>query len=175
MKKVLLLLVLVLLASGCFRAENSRDTDPTPSAGSADIPPNENSGPEECVGAESEQDGFDLCIPDGAEEISRTGVFDEEEGAVLDEVVFRLGEDIYTYRTQFTGRLKNISGFPDEFVRGEHDDLIPEETPRCYTDAAAGAGVMLWLKDGRMFSLSMTEGAEDQKLSSLYLLLTGSP
>ncbi len=175
MKKTLLLLVLVLLASGCFRAERNEGTDPEISAGSAGISPNGDSKPEAFAGTEAEESEFDLRIPDGAEEISRTDVFDEEEGTVLDEVVFRLGEDVYTYRTQFTGRLKNISGFPDEFVRGEHDDLIPEETPRCYTDAEVGAGVMLWLKDGRMFSLSMTERADGQKLSSLYLLLTGSP
>ena len=113
---------------------------------------------------------FDLRVPEGSEEISRTGVYDEEEASVLNEVVFRYGEDVCTYRTQFTGRLKNISGFPDEFVRGEHDDMIPEETPRCYRSGERG--VLLWLKDGRMFSLSMTEGAGGDKLPALYRILT---
>ena len=115
---------------------------------------------------------YELRIPEGAEEISRTGSFDEEEGSVLDEVVFRYGEDVYAYRMQFTGRIKNISGFPDELVRGEHDDMIPEETPRCYTDLVEGTGVLLWLKDGRMFSLSVTEGADGEKLIALYKILT---
>ncbi len=115
---------------------------------------------------------YELRIPEGAEEISRTGSFDGEEGSVLDEVVFRYGGDVYAYRTQFTGRIKNISGFPDEAVRGEHDDMIPEETPRCYTDLAEGTGVLLWLKDGRMFSLSVSEGADGEKLIALYKILT---
>lgn len=117
---------------------------------------------------------YELRIPEEAEEISRTGSFDEEEGSVLDEVVFRYGEDVYAYRTQFTGRIKNISGFPDELVRGEHDDLLPADTPRCYTDRAEGTGVLLWLRteDGRMFSLSMAEGADGEKLTALYKILT---
>ena len=120
-------------------------------------------------------EGFELRIPEGAKEIDRSSVPDPDTGASLDEVVFLYGGDTFTFRSEITGRLENISPFPDDYVRGEHDDLIPPETPRCICDRAEGSGVLLWLSGDRMFSLSVTEGAASEKLNSLRLLLIESP
>ena len=168
MKLVPLLLVLWLPFSGCAQSEGPGE--PTPAAGQTEAE-TEQAAPEEDPGGE----GFELRIPEGAEEISRSSVPDPSAGASLDEVVFLYGGDIYTYRTRITGGLENISPFPDDYVRGEHDDLIPPETPRGYFDRAEGSGVLLWLSGDRMFSLSMTEGEDGEKLTSLLLLLTESP
>ena len=168
MKLVPLLLVLWLPFSGCAQSEGPGE--PAPAAGQTEADP-EQAAPEEEPGGE----GFELRIPEGAEEISRSSFPDPDTGSSLDEVVFLYGGDTFTFRSEITGRLENISPFPDDYVRGEHDDLIPPETPRCICDRAEGSGVLLWLSGDRMFSLSMTEGADSEKLTSLRLLLTESP
>ena len=166
----LLVPVLLLPVSGCARTEGPGEPEPAPASGLT--------GGEAAQAAPKEESGgewFELRIPEGAEEISRSSVPDPSAGASLDEVVFLYGGDTYTYRTRITGGLENISPFPDDYVRGEHDDLIPPETPRCYRNRAEGSGVLLWLSGDRMFSLSMTEGEDGEKLTSMRLLLTGAP
>ena len=162
-------LLLLLPVSGCVRTEGPGEPEPAhasePTGGEA-----AQAAPEEDPGGE----WFELRIPEGAEEISRSSVPDPSADSSLDEVVFLYGGDTYTLRTQITGGLQNISPFPDDYVRGEHDDLIPPETPRCYRDRAEGSGVLLWLSGDRMFSLSMTEGEDGEKLTSMRLLLTGA-
>ena len=168
MKLVPLLLVLWLPFSGCAQSEGPGE--PTPAAGQTEAE-TEQAAPEEEPGGE----GFELRIPEGAKEIDRSSVPDPDTGSSLDEVVFLYGGDTFTFRSEITGGFKNISPFPDDYVRGEHDDLIPPGTPRCICDRAEGSGVLLWLSRDRMFSLSMTEGADSEKLTSLRLLLTESP
>ena len=166
MKLVPLLLVLLLPVSGCAHREGPGEPEPAPAAERPEAEA-EQAAPEEEPGGE----GFELRIPEEAKEIDRSSVPDPDTGSSLDEVVFLYGGDTFTFRSEITGGFKNISPFPDDYVRGEHDDLIPPGTPRCICDRAEGSGVLLWLSGDRMFSLSMTEGADSEKLTSLRLLL----
>ena len=110
-------------------------------------------------------DGILIRIPEKAEDVVWTRITTDP---VIDQAVFTMDGKEYTYRISDTGVFTDISGMYYNWIWTNNSDQADVLCDIRLTEE--GQGVCSWM-DERMHSISMTEGADEESLFSMYEML----
>ncbi len=91
-------------------------------------------------------DGIIMNLPIEADDLEWTRFYYDAYEDAVNEVTFRYDDTLYCWRSKLSTGFDDVSGMP--FIHGEHDDTLPDTTPRVYNHALAR-----WYADGVSYAL----------------------